>query len=181
MQMDQNNIIETESKCQIFSLPQVSLPVGITRRLWQFRNRIKRIAKRRLTYLKNVLLTDKPVTKTISESPATIPIVDRLRPGEAVRIRSRNEIQATLNHWNQLKGCAFMEEMWPYCNSQQRVLKTVENFLDERDYIAKRCKGIVVLEGVLCEGTRDFGKCDRACHFFWREEWLERIESVSEN
>jgi hypothetical protein len=68
-----------------------------------------------------------------------------------------------------------MEEMWRHCGTTQRVYKRVERFMDERDYLVKRCKGIVILEGVMCEGTKDFGPCDRSCFYFWREEWLERL------
>lgn len=68
-----------------------------------------------------------------------------------------------------------MEEMEPYCNTKQRVFKRVNQFLDERDYRLKKCQGILLLEGILCQGTRDFGPCDRFCFFFWREEWLERV------
>jgi len=98
-----------------------------------------------------------------------------LRPGDLVCVRSRHEIEATLNRWNQLKGCAFVEEMWPYCGTNQRVLRPVERFLDERDYLMKKCKGLVILDGVMCQGTKDFGPCDRSCFYFWREEWLEKI------
>ena len=97
-----------------------------------------------------------------------------LKPGDLVQVKSKAEIQATLNRWNQLKRCAFMEEMGPYCGTTQRVFKRVEKFLDERDYLMKKCKGIIILEGVYCEGTRDFGACDRSCFFFWREEWLKK-------
>jgi len=98
-----------------------------------------------------------------------------LKPGDWVIVKSKEEIKETVNNWNQLKGCAFMEEMWPYCGTKQRVLKRVERFLDERDYLVKKCKGIVLLEGVMCQGTKDFGPCDRSCFYFWREEWLEKI------
>lgn len=98
-----------------------------------------------------------------------------LKPGDLVRVRSKEEIQATLNRWNQLKKCSFMEEMWNYCGTKQRIFKRVERFMDERDYLIKKSIGIVILEGVLCNGTIDFGPCDRSCHFFWREEWLEKM------
>jgi hypothetical protein len=26
-------------------------------------------------------------------------------------------------------------------------------------------------------GTPDYGRCDRACFYFWREEWLEKLDS----
>ena len=85
------------------------------------------------------------------------------------------EIEATLNHWRQLKGCGFMPEMEGYCGTTQRVLKRVERFVDERDLLVKKARGIVFLDGVFCQGTADFGPCDRTCYFFWREEWLEKV------
>ena len=98
-----------------------------------------------------------------------------LQPGDLVRVRSAAEIQATLNKWHQLKGCRFLEEMRPYCNTIQRVFKRVEKFLDEREYLMKKTQGIIILEKVFCRGSRDLGACDRTCFFFWREEWLEKM------
>ncbi len=98
--------------------------------------------------------------------------------GELVRVRPYREIEKTLDPRGFLKGCGFMDGMKPFCGTRQRIFKPVERFLDERDYRVKKCKGIYILEGVLCEGTKAFGRCDRACHFFWREEWLEGIPTV---
>jgi hypothetical protein len=98
-----------------------------------------------------------------------------LQPGDWVRVRSLKEIEASLNHWRQLKGCAFMPEMAPYCGTKQMVLKPMNRFVDERDLRVKKSKGIILLEGVTCQGTADFGRCDRSCFIFWREEWLEKI------
>ena len=103
-------------------------------------------------------------------------VAGNLQAGDTVRVRSREEIERTLNYWHQLRGCTFMPEMARYCGTVQRVLKPMARFVDERDLRVKRARGIVLLEGVLCGGTADFGPCDRACHLFWREEWLERIE-----
>jgi hypothetical protein len=112
---------------------------------------------------------------TTTQNQVTTP---PLKAGDLVRVRSIEEIQATLNPLNELKGCSFMPEMRPYCDTTQRVLKPVERFLDERDYQVKRCKGIILLEGAICQGTEIFGACDRSCFFFWREEWLEKVDSV---
>jgi len=98
-----------------------------------------------------------------------------LEAGDWVRVRSLNEIQDTLNHWRQLKGCTFMPEMAAYCGTTQRVLKPLQRFVDERDLRVKRSTGIILLEGVICQGTADFGHCDRSCFYFWRAEWLEKI------
>lgn len=100
-----------------------------------------------------------------------------LKPGEWVKVKTREEIRATLDPFKELKGCAFLEEMWQYCGSTQRVLQRVERFLDERDYKVKKTSGIVLLTDVICHGTPVFGRCDRGCHLFWREEWLEKLDS----
>lgn len=99
-----------------------------------------------------------------------------LQPGERVRVRRRDEILATLDPAGQLRGCACVDEMLIYCGTEQRVLKRVERVLDERDFLVKPCSGIVLLEGVTCQGTQATGPCDRSCFFFWRDEWLERGE-----
>ncbi len=98
-----------------------------------------------------------------------------LPAGDLVRVKSKPEIEATLDRWKSLKGCSFMPEMWPYCGTTQRVLKRMDRFFDERDRRLKRTRGIILLEGNMCQGTALFGRCDRSCFFFWREEWLEKI------
>ena len=99
-----------------------------------------------------------------------------LHTGDQVRVRSREEIEATLDRFKEFKGCAFLEYMWQYCGTTQRVLQPMERFLDERDYQVKSSRGIVLLENVICRGTPVFGRCDRACHLFWRVEWLEKLD-----
>lgn len=163
-------------KCQIFSLAELSNPVGKSNAGWQLRKRVRRIIKRRWKYIRNLLkelFTPSPEGLKKFETRSR---VAEILPGEKVRIRSREEIQKTLNRWGKLKGCAFMEEMESYCGTSQRILRKVEKFLDERDYLMKKCQGIYILDGVICRGTKDFGACDRSCFFFWKEEWLLREE-----
>ena len=151
------------------------------------RSRLKLILKRRLshrakrslkTYSDRLIMSFSGLTgkSHASSVPATNLSTASLRAADLVRVRSRGEIQATLDSWKELKGCLFMEDMWQYCGTTQRVLRRVERFVDERDYQVKKCKGIALLEGLTCEGTADYGRCDRACFFFWREEWLEKID-----
>ena len=102
----------------------------------------------------------------------------KFQAGDWVHVLSREEIEATLDHWGALKGCSFMPEMWPYCDTTQRVLKPMDHFFDEREYKVRRTRGIVLLEGTICEGTALFGRCDRACFYFWRQEWMEKVPSA---
>ena len=167
-----------ESKnCQIFCLDKISEPLGPFEVFCQKVKRLMRIFKRRRNYIINLLkkYTQKSA-KILNDSQKNV-AVQNLQPGDLVRVRSKEEIQITLNNWNQLKGCTFLEEMWPYCGTTQRIKKHVRRFLDERDYLMKKCKGLVILEGVFCEGTKDFGKCDRSCFIFWRVEWLEKVDN----
>ena len=85
--------------------------------------------------------------------PATTPAVHP-QAGDLVRIRSESEIDATLNHWRQLKGCTFMPEMRQYCGTTQHVFKRLERFVDERDLRVKKVSGLVLLQDVFCQGYR---------------------------
>jgi hypothetical protein len=109
--------------------------------------------------------------------PETLPPF-QLKAGDLVRIRPELEIKRTLNRWGIFKGCMFMPEMAKYCGTVQRVFRVMERFVDERDYRVKKCQGIILLEGLHCQGTSDYGRCDRACFYFWRIEWLERFEDT---
>lgn len=165
----------SSTDCQIHCLGQISRPVSTGDTLWQRGNRLKRVLKRRWNYLSHSFSKTEIKQQAVLSNNVNS-CSQRVQPGDLVRVRSKAEIQATLNKWNQLRGCSFMEEMWPYCNTVQRVLKRIEKFLDERDYLIKKTKGIIILEDVFCQGTKDFGACDRTCFFFWREEWLEKVE-----
>ncbi len=172
------------SECQLHSLPRISegnleiilpslhkrLKLTLKRRLGHdVKRALKKFSNRAIAWLSKIRSGNKATT------PLAIPAT-RFGVGDVVRVRSKEAIQATLNYWKELKGCGFMEEMVQYCGTTQKVLKPVQRFLDERDYQMKRCRGIVLLEGVICHGTADYGQCDRACLFFWREEWLEKID-----
>ena len=161
--------------CQLRHLNQIHEPLGFFENIWQLRKRVKRIIKRRLLFMKSSIGRMIHSQSRLSSNAMTLQF-ESLKAGDLVRIRSKEEIRVTLGDWNNLKGCIFMEEMWRYCETPQRVLKPVVRFLDERDYRVKRVQDTVILEGVNCQGTVDFGPCDRNCFFFWRKEWLEKIE-----
>lgn len=176
---------ESRPACQILCYAQVAEgrgttpPVSLGKKMKYFiRRHMSPTRERALrSYTNNLMnrfakLMGRPTKPT---APAEALAATNLQAGDVVRVRTREEIDATLNHWHQLKGCSFMPEMEQYCGTTQRVLKRVERFVDERDLRIKRAKGIVFLEGVICGGTADFGTCDRSCYHFWREEWLEKV------
>jgi hypothetical protein len=169
--------MDRSTECQIHSLDKVHLPLGRLEIAWQLRNRLRRAVKRRVAYVGNIvrrIVRSEPAGEAAARA-TEIAKANPLARGDRVRVKSREEIQRTLDDWNELRGCGFMEEMWKYCGTEQVVFKRIENFLDERDYRVKKVRNIVILDGLLCEGTVDFGPCDRSCFFFWRDEWLEKL------
>ena len=98
-----------------------------------------------------------------------------LQPGDVVRVRSREEILATLDSGNKNRGMSFDGEMLKYCGCEARVLRRVEHIIDEGTgrmlHFANPC---IVLEDVVCTG--DFHRvCPRAIYPYWREIWLEKV------
>ncbi len=168
--------------CQLPHLPKMALGT-VKADPMPFFVRVKRSlavpwnyhVKRWLKSLYYMRLEKKRATQIVSNGD----ISPSLKNGDRVRVRSREEIQAMLNPFKELKGCAFLPDMWRFCRSEQRVLQVMERFLDERDYKVKKVKGLVLLENVICRGTPVFGRCDRCCHFFWREEWLEKVDDFA--
>jgi len=145
------------------------------------RRRITPTQERKL-YQRADALIEKFSSNKLSDKVAAVleNKAEPLKAGDLVRIKSKEQIEATLNHLGRLKGCSFMDDaMGPYVGTVQRVLKPMERFVDERDLTVKKAKGLVLLEGVMCQGTTTFGRCDRSCLLFWREEWMEKIEEES--
>ena len=106
------------------------------------------------------------------------PKISTIVEGSMVRVRSREEILATLNERNKLEGCFFMQEMFGYCGKEYKVIRKVENFFDEASMEMRRARTTFLLEGLHCSGklTGYVTKCDRNCYSFWKEAWLEKVE-----
>jgi hypothetical protein len=104
-----------------------------------------------------------------------------LQPGEIVRVKSHEEVLATINTRNKNRGLSFDNEMVPYCGGTYRVVARVERFLDEKTGRLKSVKTpAIILEGTTCQSR--FSKCRMFCprsiYGWWREIWLERVEEA---
>jgi hypothetical protein len=99
-----------------------------------------------------------------------------LQPGDLVRIKSREEIEPTLNADLLNRGMGFDSEMARMCGRTARVLRRVDHILDERTgkmlHMKEPC---IVLEGIVCEGAYN-AVCPRAIPPYWREIWLDKID-----
>ncbi len=98
-----------------------------------------------------------------------------LQPGEFVQVKSRQEIFATLDKRNRNRGLLFDSEMLKYCGGSYRVLKRVNQIVDEKTGKMLHMKSsCIILDGSAC--AADYHKlCPRAIYHYWREGWLRRI------
>jgi hypothetical protein len=110
-----------------------------------------------------------PCTKTPSVSLG-------LRPGERVRVKSRREILATLDAHGWNHGMEFSREMLPYCGRELTVLRRVDRILLDQGIKMITMKDTVILEGAVYQALNRRA-VPRREYMFWRECWLERVDS----
>jgi hypothetical protein len=104
-----------------------------------------------------------------------------LQIGELVRVKSYEDILATLDTANKNRGLFFDAELVPYCGNIYRVKARINNFIDEKTGRMKALKTpAVMLDDVWCQSRYSNCRmfCPRSIYSWWREVWLER---VSEN
>jgi hypothetical protein len=97
-----------------------------------------------------------------------------LQPGELVRIKSKHEIEQTLNAQFKNRGLWFDKEMTRFCGGTYRVRARVDRQIDERTgkMITFRTP-CITLDGVTATGEYfEFAPLDE--RIYWREIWLER-------
>lgn len=100
-----------------------------------------------------------------------------LREGELVRVKSGDEILATVDELLVNKGMGFHPEMMVHCGKTFRISQRLQRLIDEKTGQMRELKNsCLVLEGAHCEGTctRPLS-CPRDCPPYWREIWLERV------
>lgn len=99
-----------------------------------------------------------------------------VQPGELVRIKSKREIERTLNAQLKTRGLSFDREMTRFCGGTYRVLERVTQQIDEKSgkmiHFTNPC---IALEGVTATAEyHEFAPLDE--RIYWREIWLTRIE-----
>jgi hypothetical protein len=101
-----------------------------------------------------------------------------LQPGEWVRVKSHDEILATLDVNDRNRGLFFDVEATRFCGKTCRVLRRVTRIVDERTGRMLHFKNpCIVLDQVYCSGEMSKYRmfCPRAIYPYWREIWLERV------
>lgn len=96
----------------------------------------------------------------------------RFGVGDWVRVRSADEIRATLDANDKLRGLLFMEQQWGFCGRTYRVDRVLVRLLDSGRTF-KSVSRTVSLEGVTCDGLDGAAGCGHSCALYFRDEWLE--------
>jgi hypothetical protein len=100
-----------------------------------------------------------------------------LRPGEMVRVKTKREIEETLNSASRNRGLWFDVEMLRYCGGEYRVTERIDRLLDERAGTMRILTNPCIrLDGIAASGEY-LGFCAQNELIFWREIWLSRVES----
>jgi hypothetical protein len=120
-----------------------------------------------------------PYVRGTAPLPTPTEVLD-LQPGELVQVRSREEIMDTLNEGgNRNRGLSFDVEMVPFCGRTFRVLRRVEQIVNEKTgKLIRMPTACIILEGVACGGclSRNRMFCPRSIYPYWHEIWLRRAE-----
>lgn len=178
-------------RCQATELLAASVPLSLTDprpylREWTSRNVSIRtfgrvVARATVTEARRKLgrLPNPPLTGPSTTSPPEARL--DLQPGEWVRVRSPEEIRATLTDKGRHRGLWFDAEMLPFCGRTFQVRGRIARLVDERDgTMIELTSDCVTLEGAVCSGERSTQRwfCPRAIYPYWRECWLERVSDV---
>jgi hypothetical protein len=96
--------------------------------------------------------------------------------GDRVRVRSAEEILATLAADGTIAGMPFMPEMLRYAGTELAVSASAHKTCDAINLTgtSRRLERMVHLERARCDGSAH-GGCQAGCLLFWREEWLAPV------
>lgn len=104
----------------------------------------------------------------------------RIRVGDWVEVRSKDEILRTLDGQGQLDGMPFMPEMFVFCGRRFQVQKVAHKTCDYTTtypYRSRRLKDTVHLE-LRCDGQSHDG-CQATCLLYWKLAWLKEANGRS--
>ena len=98
--------------------------------------------------------------------------MSKLRAGDWVEVRTKEEILETLDKSGRLEELPFMPQMFQYCGQRFRVYKRAHKTCDTvTDTGGRRLRNGVHLD-LRCDGEA-YGGCQAACLIFWKEAWLK--------
>ena len=121
------------------------------------------------------------IKRMVKPPPAREPLgkPSAFAPGAWVRVKSTEELRATLDERDRTRGLLFTGAQWQTVGKVFRTAHHVRRLRDDRGQF-RPVSRTVLLEGVDCagEGTEPAG-CGRHCPMMYRDEWLEPAAAPS--
>ena len=96
----------------------------------------------------------------------------KLRAGDWVEVRSKEQILRTLDKDGRLDSLPFMPQMFQYCGQRFRVYKRAHKTCDTISRTGGRRLANAVHLELRCDG-KAFGGCQASCLLFWKQAWLK--------
>jgi hypothetical protein len=161
--------------CQLEELPVATDALGLTEELLRLALRLGSAVSRRADRLAaRVGLPWRAAPPAPTSVPAAPP-PDGFAEGSRVRVLPRARLEALLDAEGRTEGLTFLAGMERFCGRELVVKRRVRMIFDERRGRMVRLRRTYVLEGAICDsrGLYDREGCDRCCHFFFKEAWLE--------
>src|SRR5262249_18755964 len=120
--------------------------------------------------------------RVIETLPFRLIRMTSIRRGDAVRVKSREEILSTLDSDGTVAALPFMPEMLKFCGQELTVYSVAHKTCDtvERLGAVRELEKTVHLVGARWGGGAP-GGCQAGCLLFWREEWLEGRPAPTNN
>jgi hypothetical protein len=98
----------------------------------------------------------------------------KLKVGDWVEVRSKDEILATLDGNSHLDGMPFMPEMFAFCGKRFQVYKRAHKTCDTVFPVRGRRVADAVHLETRCDGSAH-GGCQASCLLFWKMAWLKPV------
>ena len=106
------------------------------------------------------------------------PKSSKLKVGDWVEIRSKDEILSTLDSNGRLDGMQFMPEMFAFCGKKFQVHKRAHKTCDTVFPVRGRRVDHAVHLETRCDGSAH-GGCQASCLLFWKDAWLKPVSESS--
>jgi hypothetical protein len=100
----------------------------------------------------------------------------KIKAGQLVEVRSKEEILATLDKSGRLDGLPFMPEMFTFCGKTFRVYKRAHKTCDTVFPVRGRRMANAVHLETRCDGQAH-GGCQAGCLIFWKVAWLKPVSN----
>jgi hypothetical protein len=186
MRLQQNNLTLVKKRdvgyiCQYTTMRDVGRELNRIETFYQFLLRVYPAMQRRIRRWRdrfppkrNRRLNRKTIVNDYQSEDST---QDTLKIGDVVKVLPYSRIRSTLNDRGIFKNLSFQEPMKRYCNNTYEVLKIPQYVLNNGGRKINRCKDVVILRGLYCngKGMMTHEGCDMACLHYWKTDWLKKI------